>query len=271
MKIVGMGRIVPESGTIDVAPYLRDRKMAKFMSKQDKLALIAASLALRDSGLAGIELGDRCGVYFGMGTLPFEQAPLESLFANSVVGGKFSMDRFSTDAYRAMNPLLTFQCLPNMPVFHVSYNLGIQGPYFVTYPGMGAWFQALARAVSDLDHGRVEFALLGAVADQRNVLTRHHLKRIGISADQMDAACVWILSRADHLPARAVVTDLELQYQPADPWAACDPAPFARIPGYAGIVEPSLRVAMAADGTSEQMEFSTDDGVRARLGYRRAP
>ena len=54
------------------------------------------------------------------------------------------------EAFAALNPLLTFRCLSNMPAFHVSVNFDVQGPYFVTYPGAGQLYLALEEAVDAL-------------------------------------------------------------------------------------------------------------------------
>lgn len=129
----------------DVRPLLRDRKAIKFMAKQDQMAVHAAIRAVEKAGLEITALGKNAGLYFAVGSIPFEQQPLDVLYEKSIDAGAFSMQRFSSEASTALNPLLTFKCLPNMPVFHVSYNLHIQGPYYVTYPGAGSGFKPCNR------------------------------------------------------------------------------------------------------------------------------
>jgi hypothetical protein len=139
------------------------------------------------------------------------------------------MARFSTDAFRALSPLLTFRCLPNMPAFHVSLNLDVQGPYSVGYPGIGQFYLALEEAVTALDDGTIDVALVGGVADQDNVLVRHHFSRIDapIAASALTSAAGFlVLERqqdADRRGAawRARPIACEIGYRPADPFEVC--------------------------------------------------
>ena len=166
---------------LDVIPWLKSPKTKKFMGKQDQLAVIAAGRALRDAGIEEGALLEGAGVYLCVGYIPFEQQDLEPLVRDSTAAGRFCMERFSAEGLEQVNPLLTFRCLPNMPIFHVSMNFGIQGTYFITYPGVGQYYLALERAVGDLRRGVVDLALVGAVADQDNFLVRHQLRRFSSS------------------------------------------------------------------------------------------
>ena len=116
----------------EVLPWLKSRKMRKYMGKQDELAVIASGKAFRMAGIADADARERVGIYLCVGYIPFERADIEALTTHSIRGGRFSMELFSTAGIEQVNPLLTFRCLPNMPIFHVSLNFGICGPYFVT-------------------------------------------------------------------------------------------------------------------------------------------
>lgn len=289
VKIVGYGLVAPEGLApgnetgCDVAPLLKDRKSIKFMSKQDKLGLAAAVAAVKHAGLGETELKTRTGIYLAMGILPFEQDQIEELGNHSATNGKLDPQRYSTEAFQRMNPLLTFKCLPNMPVFHISYNLGIHGGYFITYPGVGQWFKALENACLDLRDGQIDYALVGAAADQRNMLVRHHVRRTDPGAlDRLiDSACVLVLARGeDPRPALATIRDLELSYEPTDPF---QPSPRLGAAGADGlrrdggagsrgisaacgpVAAPlSVVLALQAGVTGEfRGEFSAPDGVGA--------
>src|SRR4029078_7528726 len=134
----------------DPAPFLRQRKLRKFMGRQDDLAVIAAGLALQSASRAG-RLAERCGLYLAVGYIPFEEQDITQLLEASVEEGRFSMRRFATDGLNAISPLLTFRVLPNMPAFHVSLNFDVQGPYFVGYPGVGQLYGALEEAAAALE------------------------------------------------------------------------------------------------------------------------
>ncbi|VAW81976.1 hypothetical protein MNBD_GAMMA12-1980 [hydrothermal vent metagenome] len=163
---------------MEVKPWLKIQKSKKFMGKQDQLALIAAGRCLQKAQLDEALLQQRTGLYLVVGFIPFERREIQSLAENSSVDGQFSMQRFSTDGLDAVNPLLTFRCLPNMPAYHISANFGIQGPYFVTYPDAGQFYLAIEQAKMALLSNEIDVALIGAVADQNNFLVQHHLQRI---------------------------------------------------------------------------------------------
>src|SRR5437667_1190818 len=138
--VTGLGHVVigPGDPPCDPMPYLKVKKLRKYMGVQDDLAVVAAAKALESAGLSGASLGERTGLYLAVGYIPFERADLDPLLAASLdADGNFSMEAFSRAGFRTVNGLLTFRCLPNMPAFHVSTNYDIQGPYFVTYPGPG--------------------------------------------------------------------------------------------------------------------------------------
>lgn len=278
MRILSTGWIGPEGlgvvglpasleTPIDVAPLLKDRKSAKFMAKQDKLALIACHRAVQASGLRAEALAERTGIYLSVGPLPFEEPDLDLLHDKSIEEGRFSFRRATNEAFQAMNPLLTFKCLPNMPVFHVSFNLAIRGGYHVAYPGAGQFLTALDLALRDLRRGRFEHAIVGAVTDQRNTLTRHHLERgePGASERAVDVACAWVVSTAGE--GAASIRSLTLGYQPRDPFGEPVRARGPLLDVAAGTAGPALRVALdlASSRTRESYEWELEDGVTAQL------
>jgi 3-oxoacyl-(acyl-carrier-protein) synthase len=213
-----------------VLPWLKSRKMRKYMGKQDELAVIAAGEALRMAGATGGDQppsagdsGTRTGLYLCVGYIPFERADIDALASPSIRDGRFSMELFSTVGIEQVNPLLTFRCLPNMPIFHVSLNFGIRGPYFVTYPGIGQFYLALERAVAALRAGEIDRALVGGVADQNNFLVDYHFERQGgATAARDDVVAVLCLERradAERRGARpkAELVELDIGYSPHDP------------------------------------------------------
>ena len=176
------------------------------------------------------------------------------------------MEEFSTVGIEQVNPLLTFRCLPNMPAFHVSLNFGLQGPYFVTYPGIGQFYLALEAAASALCGGEIDYALVGGVADQRNFLVDYHFSRLprgGI--ERRDAAAVMCMETRAHAadrraPRRAELVDLDIQYQPHDPLAA-PPAEFDDHP----LGPASLGCSLHDAPPGEFFHHTTTrDGFRAR-------
>lgn len=201
-------RIFARDGSVDPSPFLKSRKSRKYMGLQDDMAVVAAGRALEAAGLTA-PLGPRVGLYLAVGHIPFEEKDIVPVLEASLdEAGDFDIGRFSRVGYPRANPLLTFRCLPNMPAFHVSVNFGIEGPYFVTYPGLAAFYDALEEATIALGRGRIDVALVGGVAHQENFLVRHHFAR-GLDAsapkeELADAAAFLVLERGPaHLTAHA--------------------------------------------------------------------
>src|SRR5262249_53127228 len=115
---------------------------------------------------------------------------------------------------------------PNMPAYHISACFDIQGEYFVTYPGPGQFYTALEEAVNALAAGRINVALLGAVADQTNFLVSHHHSRLCPPvppADLRDGAGFLVMEKSAETVARGGctrgrLTDFQMGYTAHDPF-----------------------------------------------------
>jgi len=273
LAITGCGSVVGNG--CDPAPFLKIRKMRKFMGPHDDLAVIAASRPVQAAALPA-SLGERAGLYLAVGFIPFERADLDVLVDASVAGGAFSMDRFSTTAFSTLNPLLTFRCLPNMPAFHVSFNLDLQGPYWVGYPGIGQFYVALEEASAALADGAIDVALVGGVADQENFLVRHHFSRLDPPVDPaklQSAAGFIVLERRTDAGRRGATLRGRLRccrisYEPADPFERSDAYEekietvafngLAHDPGELGPASLAVALATAAPGTLSHQARSRD-------------
>ena len=211
---------------IDPTPYLKVQKQRKYMGTQDDLAVVAAGRAIESAGLGNGALGERAGLYLVVGHIPFGQDDIDALFAASLENGRFSMPCFSTAGLRAVNGLLTFRCLPNMPAFHISVNFDIQGPYFVSYPGPGQLYLVLEEASAALWAGDIDVALVGGVAHQRNFLVEHHFSRVDhpVPADRLlDAGGCLVVETAEHArrrgaPMRGALVSFETAYLAHSPF-----------------------------------------------------
>jgi hypothetical protein len=258
LVVTGFGHVV---GTpCDPTPYLKVRKQRKFMGTQDDLAVVAAGRALELAGLRE-PLGERAGLFLAVGYIPFEQSDIDLLLGGSLEDGRFSMARFSTEGYTAVNPLLTFRCLSNMPAYHVSVNFDLQGPYFVTYPGPGQFYLALEEAANALDSGRIDVALVGGVAHQDNFLVRHHFKRIDSPAERLvDAAGFVVLQKSGR--ARGRLVSHRVSFHPADPF---EEAVLPAETGADGSMGPaSLPVALSLGKAGRwRHELRSRDGIVA--------
>ncbi len=263
LQILSLSEV--SSQELTVTPFLRDQKSIKLMAKQDRLALSAAATAVKEAGLTSEELNSETGIYLTVGTLPFEETHLLTLAENSVANGHFDMKRFSTEGYNAMNPILTFKCLPNMPIFHISYNLGIHGPYFITYPGPSQFFSAFEQAITDLKVGRIRFALIGAIADQENFLVKHHVLRSGVRDEKLlkDVGAVMVVTLENKYSSKARITNFIQKYTPVDPFSLNYPKPFLHFKNSVGPAEPLLVIKEAVKRPKSRLEFCYEDGIEA--------
>lgn len=228
IAVTGLDRcVIGESdSTCDPLPWLRVKKLRKFMSIQDDLSVIAASRAVATTKLNADVLRERTALHWTSGYVPFERPDLERLAESAGIDGRLSMDRFSTAGFRSFNGLLTFQCLPNMPAFHITVALDLQGPYFVTYPGPGQLYVALEQATHTLRAGDVDAVLLGGGASQQNALVQHHFQRLEHPPPQAalcDGAGCMVLERLEDAQTRGAVViatleELQVEYTPFDPF-----------------------------------------------------
>lgn len=240
----------------DPVPFLRVRKTAKFMSKQDRLALSAAARAVSTSGLNADELETKTLVAMAVGAIPFQEGEARDVAEHSCVDKRFSEERFCQEAYEAFNPMLLFACLPNMPAYHISANLQMRGGYYLTYPSCAESYLALRNAMDALSEGRAQAALFGGVADQQNFLVRNHHRKGGQTLPAPDCACFLVLETLNHAQARkapilARLSDFEIgnEQGSASPERTC----------YLGPVELPLEVARLIEGTSDRVRHRLDE------------
>lgn len=287
--VTGLGAHVlpPGQGECDGGPYLKHKKMRKFMGLQDALAVMAAGRALESAGLLGALPPERTGLYLAVGYLPFERGDIDRLLDGSLdEAGRVSMERFSTSGYAAVNPLVTFRCLSNMPAFHVSLSFDIQGPYLVSYPGPGQLYQALDAAEAALEAGSIDVAVVVGVAHQSSFLVQRHFARLlpPEAGDGLrDAAACLVLERAERAaargaPVRARAREVALEYAPFHPFEEA-PAFAERLspaPADSGQLGPAslpaaLAAAAAAGARQVAHDLRTRDGLLARSVWEVAP
>jgi 3-oxoacyl-(acyl-carrier-protein) synthase len=281
--VTGMGHAL---GRPDPRPWLKVPKSRKYMGRQDDLAVVSAGRALADAGLEGRSLGETTGLFLAVGYVPFEEHDIAPVLAASIdPDGRFSMKRFSEGGYQKAHPLLTFRCLPNMPAYHVSVNFDLQGPYLVVYPGLGEFYLALEEAAAALEAGRIERALVGGVAHQRNFLVEHHFKRLDPSAraPELEDAGGWLVletdgtARARGARVRATLEVLEVAYEPFDP-AESIPAlreevdPARTHEGETGPASLAVALSTASEFGDRPGELrhavGTREGIRAKSTWR---
>jgi hypothetical protein len=179
---------INEQDQSEVLPYLKQAKLKKFLSKQDRLAIIGFANLLNQFKGDRENLLKKSGLYLCVGYIPFEENTIRSLAKASQAEGAFSMDAFSSNGISSINPLTTFKCLPNMPAYHITSTFDLQGTSFTTYPGTGQLYQAIEMAMLDLEMNKIDYAFVGAVCDQDNFLVKSFHNRINQNCKLIDAA-----------------------------------------------------------------------------------
>ena len=215
--LVGLG--MASSGE-DPRPWLRDPKEAKYLSLQDSLAVIAAGRAAAGRSLDP----ERTALHIAVGHLPFDLADIAKVLDASLdEHGDFSLSRFTSAGWMRARPLLAFKCLPNMAAYHVAASLGLSGPCSVGYPEPSQLHLALQDALSAMEEGRLDAAVLCGVAAQRNWLVEHHFARLTppIEAERLEdaAGCLLLSSRPEGALARLLRE--ETVYEPLSPSGPC--------------------------------------------------
>ncbi len=144
--------------------YTREPKMLRLMNRDSQLAVAAAHLALADAELRiGIDYPPEAVALFGAtGTAGMPLGEIGGLIRSSVSpAGQFDPVRFGRDGLRAINPLLSFKILSNMPVCFVSISENIQGPNAIYTPWEGQGAQAIDAGRRAILRGEVPCALVG--------------------------------------------------------------------------------------------------------------
>jgi hypothetical protein len=172
-----------------------EKKLLKFMSKQDRLAVTAAHLLMSCHPLSKEELESQTGLYVATGYSGFEAPALQVFSSKSQSDGSFNYQSFISHTYPSFNPLLTFHCLPSMALFHCSHQLGIRKNYLSTYPSATSFASILEYADLELKTRKLKYAIVGSAFDANNPLTHLVLKKWQIAPEKAhDTSLFFLLS-----------------------------------------------------------------------------
>jgi len=141
------------AGEVDFEPseYL-DRKTARRMSRASQLALVAARMALKDSGMdqeAVSAEGDRVGVSIGT--------------ANAGFGTLVEISYQYTYHGRKPFPTSLINGLPNMPGYYVSLEMGATGPLTTISTACASGTQSIGYGMELIHLGKADVVFAGGV------------------------------------------------------------------------------------------------------------
>lgn len=224
------GYLVCQEEEPDIAAYVTDRRMRKFMSRHAELAAAAARQALEAA--APLERGiapERIGLYAGVGLAAVDiRASADLLHKSLDDGGTFCLKAFAKDGLRAIHPLWSFHTLANMPACIVSVLESIKGDNGIYTPWEDQTAFALVEAAYALDRGDIDCAVVVASDTPHHPASLVELASAGYLAPgeiaAPGAACL-VLERPDasHPSGSFLLTDIRLALEdaprPDDPLA----------------------------------------------------
>ncbi len=150
------------------------RKSLNAMSRMVQLGVVAAQLAVRDSGLMkSLMPPERFGVSFAsvMAETDIDDVAGLGAACSAGVGRPVDMDAWGRTGVPQMPPMWMLKYLPNMPACHVTIMHDAQGPSNSITTGDLAGVAALGEALRALQRGAADFMLVGGCESKLNPLT----------------------------------------------------------------------------------------------------
>jgi hypothetical protein len=130
--------------TIPVFDHLKDRKLAKYFSRETAAAIVCLGRLLKE-----VEIPSGIPVYYATGITEYEDYGLPGIVRNSTDStGRFSPELFIRKGFAEVPPITQFKLLCNMPLCFISLNYGFTGDNAVIYSAASALLcQALSAPV----------------------------------------------------------------------------------------------------------------------------
>ena len=174
------------------------RKATKLMSRDIKLAVIAANEALLSSGIItkGIDPENvnvepaRMAINLGAGLISCDLVELAPAVAASVTDGKFDIHKWGKDGLEQVTPLWLLKYLPNMSACHIGIIHDIEGPSNTITCAEAAAHLAIGEASQIIARGGSDIALAGGAEAKVNpiVMIRQCLLKRATSENNSDPA-----------------------------------------------------------------------------------
>lgn len=157
-------KLAAEIKDFDPRNYVYQKKFLKVMSRDIQLGVCAASLAMKDAGLAAGDVDpDRLGVEFGAGHISFtpdELAEAARDFSDPSLREGYT--RWGEDSLGKIAPLWLLRQLPNMPACHVAIEHDARGPNNTITCADASPLLAMQEAMRCINSGRADAMIVGA-------------------------------------------------------------------------------------------------------------
>ena len=177
------------------------RKAVKVMARDIEIAVAAADLAFRDSGIVtrGIAADSttinpkRLGCNIGAGLICSDLDELGSAVNTAVEDGRFDIRKWGSSGIDNLTPLWLLKYLPNMLACHVTIIHGAEGPSNTITCGDCSGLLSAAEAGSYVARGLVDAAVAGSAESKLNpmgLLRQALLKRLCTTRnEEPETAC----------------------------------------------------------------------------------
>ena len=253
------------------------RKAVKVMARDIEIAVVAADLAFRDSGIVtrGIDEAAttvesrRLGCNIGAGLICADLDELGMAVSSAVVDGKFDLKAWGSGGMNNLTPLWLLKYLPNMLACHVTIIHGAEGPSNTITCGDASGLLSIGEGARWIQRGDADVVVAGSAEAKLNpmaLMRQTLLKRLCLSRnDCPSAACrpfdaghdgaiigegggLVVLEELDRAMARGARIYAEF----AGFAAACDPAGIDITAPGAGSLDLSVGRAVADAGMSAE-------------------
>ena len=152
------------------------RKSVKVMARDIEIAVAAADLAIRDSGITsrGIDPDamdidpKRLGCNIGAGLINTDLDELGMAVSSSIEDGQFSLKKWGSAGINDLTPLWLLKYLPNMLACHVTIIHGAEGPSNTITCGDASAHLAVGEAARMVAQGRADAIIAGGAETKLN-------------------------------------------------------------------------------------------------------
>lgn len=157
-------RLCGAVGGFDAERYFPDNKTLRLMNRDAQMAVVAAHLAIADSGIVVDQTypGEEIALYGATGLTGLPVDEIQRLVQLSAADdGTLDLQRLGQVALRRIRPVLSFKILANIPICFVSIFEGLRGENGVYTPWEYHGAQAIIAGVRAIRHGRASCAVVG--------------------------------------------------------------------------------------------------------------
>ena len=155
-------KIAAEVRNLDLRKFVDHPERYEFAGQNSKLAVAAATLAVRDSALELDRIDrSRFGVYLGAGEGQHDFENFMVTLAPSYLEGKVNVSEFIRGGMINLHAQRELEQEPNMPVGHVAALVGAQGPNYNCLTACAASSQAIGEALELIRRGDADLMISG--------------------------------------------------------------------------------------------------------------